>query len=89
MSIEVSVMLLMTVGNMDFRRIIGNVYLDLKPSGEPFSGKPGRWVRRGLLEKVPPIKNFFLFLLEVTRLVATLPYPPNRGGLLSLVEVRK
>jgi len=43
-------MLLLIVGNTDYRRENGNVYLDLKSSGELYSGKLGR---RGLLEKVP------------------------------------
>ncbi len=46
-------MLLMTVDNTDNRRVSGNVYQDLKPSGELSSVKAGCWVRRGVLGKAP------------------------------------
>ena len=45
-------MLLITVGNTDFRRVNGNVYSDLKFAGELGSGKLGCWVRRGAVAKV-------------------------------------
>ena len=70
-------MLLLTVGNTNYRRVNGNVFSDLKLSGELNSMKVGCWVRRGLLEKVSPqlLINLHLLTLtlEVTRWVATLP----------------
>ena len=60
-------MLPMTVDNMDDRRVNGNVYLDLKPSGELSSGKLGRWVRRGAVGKVTAS-------WRLTRWQPTLPY---------------
>jgi len=39
----------MTVAKTDNGRVSSNVYIDLKPSGELDSEKPGCWVRFGVV----------------------------------------
>ena len=60
-------MLPMIVDNTDNRRVNGNVFSDLKSSGELSSGKPGRWVRRGAVGKV--------FFIEKDNSLAAYPTP--------------